>query len=129
MIEAFEIIGFLNRHDIAPRMVLAHSDVAPGRKVDPGERFDWGWLHSQGIGHWVEPSQPDANTLNADELAELQQLLQAYGYSIAVTGSHDEPTRKVLDAFQRHFRPGKVDGVADRCCLMTARRLVGSQAG
>ncbi len=118
----------LSRHDIAPRMVLAHSDVAPGRKIDPGERFDWSWLHIQGVGHWVEPSAPDANAISADEMAELQQLLQAYGYGIAVTGSHDEPTRKVLDAFQRHFRPNKVDGQADRCCLVTARRLAASLA-
>ena len=114
-----------SRHDIAPTRVLAHSDVAPGRKVDPGERFDWGWLHSQGIGHWVEPSPADASPLTADEMTELQQLLQTYGYGIAATGISDEPTRKVLDAFQRHFRPAKVDGQADRCCLMTARQLIG----
>ena len=122
-------LDVLSRQDIAPQLVLAHSDVAPGRKVDPGERFDWRWLHSQGIGHWIEPSPPDAGTLNAGELMELQQLLQTYGYGIAVTGIYDEPTRKVLDAFQRHFRPEKVDGQADRCCLMTARRLAQGLSG
>ncbi len=119
-------LDVMRRHDIAPRLVLAHSDVAPGRKVDPGERFDWCWLHQQGVGHWVEPSQADTSTLNAGELAELQHLLQSYGYGNAVTGKHDEQTRKVLDAFQRHFRQSMVDGRADRCCLMTARRLVES---
>lgn len=119
----------LSRHDIAPRLVLAHSDIAPGRKVDPGERFDWGWLNQRGIGHWVEPSEADASTLNSDELAELQQLLQTYGYGITLTGAHDELTRRVLDAFQRHFRPAKVNGWADRCCLVTARRLAEGLSG
>ena len=117
-------LDVLSRHDIAPRLVLAHSDVAPGRKIDPGERFDWGWLNRQGIGHWVEPAPPDDTALDADEMAELQQLLRDFGYGIAATGVHDEQTHKVLDAFQRHFRQSKVDGLADRCCLMTARQLV-----
>ncbi len=114
----------LSRHDIAPHMVLAHSDVAPGRKIDPGERFDWRMLHEQGIGHWVEPLGPDGVPLSAMERDELQGLLLAYGYGLAVNGSAGEDTRKVLDAFQRHFRQAKVDGIADRSCLETARRLV-----
>ena len=122
-------LDVLSRQDIAPQLVLAHSDVAPGRKVDPGERFDWGWLNRQGVGQWAEPSPADPNLLGADELAELQQLLQTYGYGIAVTGIHDEPTRKVLDAFQRHFRPAKVDGLADHSCLVTARRLTEGLSG
>ncbi len=47
------------RHDIAPQHFLAHSDVAPGRKIDPGEKFDWPWLYGQGIGHWVVPAPFD----------------------------------------------------------------------
>jgi N-acetylmuramoyl-L-alanine amidase len=114
----------LSRHEIQPSHVLAHSDVAPGRKIDPGERFDWKMLHEQGIGHWVEPANPDAELLERDELSELQGLLLAYGYGISVTGEADEQTRKVIDAFQRHFRQDRVDGIADRSCLLTAERLV-----
>ena len=115
----------LSRHDIRPSQVLAHSDVAPGRKIDPGERFDWRLLHEQGIGHWAEPASLDPTPLNGKELSELQQLLLTYGYGIAVTDEADDQTRKVVDAFQRHFRQGRVDAIADRSCLLTARRLVG----
>ena len=115
----------LGRHAIPPRHVLAHSDVAPGRKIDPGELFDWEGMHRKGIGHWVPPAAPDSTPLDALQLAELQRLLSAYGYGLDVTGEADEATRKVVDAFQRHFRPGLVNGIADRSVLDTARRFVG----
>ena len=114
----------LTRHLIPPRNVLAHSDVAPGRKIDPGERLDWPRLFRAGIGHWVQPADLDDRMLAGDDLATFQRLLKDYGYGIEVTGEHDEPTRKVTDAFQRHFRPALVNGVADRSVLRTAERLV-----
>ncbi len=113
----------LSRHAIQPRNVLAHSDVAPGRKIDPGERFDWPLLHREGIGHWVPPSEPDERVLAGVDLARFQRLLQDYGYGIEVTGEHDEATRKVTDAFQRHFRPTLVNGIPDYSALRTAERL------
>ncbi len=117
--------GILSRHAIPPQHVLAHSDVAPGRKIDPGERFDWQYLHAQGIGHWVPPAPRDATPLSAAELAEFQRLLARYGYGIAVTGKLDEETRKVTDAFTRHFRPALVTGQPDLSALRTAARLTG----
>jgi len=116
----------LSRHAIPARNVLAHSDVAPGRKIDPGERFDWPLLHREGIGHWVPPSPPDDRMLAGRDLWALQDLLKSYGYGIEVTGEHDDLTRKVTDAFQRHFRPALVNGVADLSALRTAERLVGA---
>lgn len=114
----------LARHAIPPRNVLAHSDVAPGRKIDPGERFDWALLAREGVGHWVSPSAPDDRPLNGADLARFQELLAGYGYGIAVTGEHDEATRKATDAFQRHFRQGLVNGIPDMSALATAERLV-----
>ncbi len=114
----------LLRHPIPPAHVLAHSDVAPGRKIDPGEKFDWRMLHQEGIGHWVPEAGPGDEPLDPAGLAEFQQLLSTYGYCIPVTGEAGEETRKVTDAFQRHFRPSRVNGVADRGCLDTARRLL-----
>ena len=113
----------LSRHAIAARNVLAHSDVAPGRKIDPGERFDWPLLFRAGIGHWVPPAAADARALAGDELAAFQRLLKDYGYAIEVTGEADEATRKVTDAFQRHFRPALVNGIPDASALRTAERL------
>ncbi|MCA3560432.1 MAG: N-acetylmuramoyl-L-alanine amidase [Aestuariivirga sp.] len=114
----------LTRHAIPPQNVLAHSDVAPGRKIDPGELFDWPLLFRNGIGHWVPPAAADERELAGGELAAFQRLLKDYGYAIEVTGERDEATRKVTDAFQRHFRPALVNGIPDRSALRTAERLV-----
>lgn len=122
-------LDILSRHDIPPHRVLGHSDVAPARKTDPGERFDWGRLAAKGIGHWVPPApqtgggflqQGDAG----DGVAALQMLLATYGYGIEATGTFDEATTIVVTAFQRHFRPGRVDGIADRSTVETLQALL-----
>ncbi len=115
----------LSRHAIAKHMVLAHSDVAPGRKIDPGERFDWELLHREGIGHWVEPAAiGDGLDLDPETVRQLQALLAGYGYGIDVTGTYDAATSKVVGAFQRHFRPERIDGIADHSTIDTLQRLV-----
>lgn len=114
----------LSRHAIPPEQVLAHSDVAPGRKVDPGELFDWQSLHAAGIGFWLEASPPDERGLDGAELRLFQSLLKEYGYGIEVSGQLDDATRRATDAFQRHFRPALVNAIPDACCLKTAERLV-----
>jgi N-acetylmuramoyl-L-alanine amidase len=123
--------GIIARHAIRPEMILGHSDVAPGRKVDPGERFPWGLLSRQGVGHFVAPARhrggSELRQGDAGEgVAELQQMLACYGYGIEASGRYDEATPTVVAAFQRHFRPGKVDGVADRSTLETLKRLLGA---
>ncbi len=99
--------GILARHPIPPARVLGHSDVAPTRKIDPGELFDWKALAAAGIGHWPEPTDGPA------DLAWIQRALQRYGYDINMTGRLDEATTTVLRAFQRHFRPARIDGLVD----------------
>ena len=116
------------RHGIRPERVLAHSDVAPFRKIDPGEKFDWGLLYRNGIGHWVEPTEvSEGETLEVGDTGEkvsaLQNMLRLYGYGVQVTGVFDAATREVVSAFQRHFRPAKVDGVADKSTVETLFRL------
>ena len=120
-----DIVG---RHPIPPERVLAHSDIAPGRKRDPGEKFDWAWLAGRGIGLWVEPApvRGEDGLREGDEgeaVAALQQALAGYGYGLLVTALFDRPTARVVEAFQRHFRPARVDGVADASTLETLRRL------
>lgn len=113
------------RWAIAPRHVLAHSDVAPARKQDPGEKFPWARLAKAGVGHWVEP-YPLAAAAGPEPsgLVELQQALRRYGYQIAPSGEADAQTATVLRAFQRHFRPARVDGIADRSTRKTLQRLL-----
>jgi N-acetylmuramoyl-L-alanine amidase len=118
------------RHAIAPNRILGHSDVAVGRKIDPGEIFPWDRLAAAGVGHWVEPAPlgTEGRSLQHDdsgpEVVELQELLACYGYGIAITGTYDDATAIVVTAFQRHFRPALVHGIADPSTRDTLARLL-----
>jgi N-acetylmuramoyl-L-alanine amidase len=117
------------RHSMAPERVLAHSDTAPGRKIDPGEKFPWARLHAAGVGHYVEPSPIGGGRfLTAGERGEpveaLQSMLALYGYGVDITGTFDPTTEAAVAAFQRHFRQERVDGVADRSTIDTLHRLL-----
>lgn len=119
----------VQRYQIKPRNVLAHSDVAPGRKVDPGEKFDWAYLHERGIGHWILPEPIKGGTFlqvgdSGDSVMALQSMLMLYGYGIEVSGNFDSRTKTVVEAFQRHFRPQLVEGVADQSTVTTLHRLL-----
>ncbi len=96
----------LARYPIPPRNVVGHSDIAPDRKKDPGELFDWRRLAEAGIGLWPSP--------RGAEIEMIPVMLAAYGYDIEAEGA--------LAAFQRHFRPSRIDGVGD---LETAALLKG----
>jgi N-acetylmuramoyl-L-alanine amidase len=117
------------RHAISKEMVLAHSDIAPARKADPGEKFDWRRLHEAGIGHWVEPSDASEGVMlspgdNGELVVELQRALLRYGYCIEPSGYYDATTQEVVTAFQRHFRPSRIDGIADAATSETLDRLL-----
>jgi len=101
--------AILERWPIPPQRVLAHSDVAPERKQDPGELFDWRRLAAAGVGVWPADG-PGAGR----PIGQLQQELAAVGYAVPGHGRLDQPTRLVIAAFQRHFRPERVDGHPDR---------------
>jgi N-acetylmuramoyl-L-alanine amidase len=119
------------RRHISAERILAHSDVAPRRKQDPGEKFPWRELHAGGVGHWVEPTpigggryfhQGDAG----EPVAALQSMLALYGYEIEIDSQFGVQTAAVVTAFQRHFRPLRVDGVADFSTIDTLHRLLSS---
>jgi len=119
------------RHKVPARRVLAHSDVAPTRKRDPGEKFPWHLLANSGVGQWVvpEPIGPGESLMLgtiSEKVLQLQQALSRYGYGISLTGKYDAETMEVVTAFQRHFRPTRVDGIADHSTLLTLQALLAS---
>jgi len=108
--------GILLRHPIPSLRVLGHSDVAPARKEDPGELFPWERLARAGIGLWPKGLASDLGP----------EALGRYGYD------PDAPQDKLIMAFQRHFRPKKLDGRWDGECgrlLSGLLRLIGPASG
>ncbi|HQT46179.1 MAG: N-acetylmuramoyl-L-alanine amidase [Acidocella sp. 20-63-7] len=91
-------LGILGRHPIPGRNVIAHSDIAPNRKQDPGELFDWRRLASAGVGVWTDDFGPPG---------DLMEDLAAIGYDVRFA------ERAVITAFQRRFLPHNLSGVAD----------------
>ncbi|MDQ0320953.1 N-acetylmuramoyl-L-alanine amidase [Pararhizobium capsulatum DSM 1112] len=117
------------RWSITRERVLAHSDIAPIRKVDPGENFPWNALFAGGVGHWVPPAPVSGGRFfqRGDEgqpVEAVQTMLGLYGYGIEVTGVFCDKTEGAVAAFQRHFRQAQVDGIADISTLDTLHRLL-----
>ncbi len=119
-----------SRRGIRPERILAHSDIAPGRKVDPGEAFPWAWLASQGVGVWPAdvvraPGDDLSEGVHGPRVRALGEALARMGYDIAPGDRFDARLRLAIEAFQRHFRPSGVDGVADADTLSRLAALAG----
>lgn len=98
--------GIIARHHINKVNVVGHSDIAPQRKMDPGELFNWKWLSEQGIGLWPPPQSTTCNLQPETALTEL-------GYE---PPQNDEHLSKIITAFQRHYRPSGITGKWDNEC-------------
>lgn len=113
-------LGVLKRHPILPWNIVAHSDVAPGRKEDPGERFDWKFLAGEGIGLWEEPDPEPGNSIwegmSGPAVMRMQSELARLGYRVPASGIFDLETKQVVIAFQRHWRQEKIQGIWDGSC-------------
>lgn len=90
------------RHGIVPHRVVGHADIAPARKQDPGELFPWEYMARQGFGLWPKPNPTGAPATPM----EAAFLLAGIGYDIT-----DLPA--ALAAFQRRYRPARIDGLLD----------------
>ena len=124
------------RHPIDPRNVVAHSDIAPTRRQDPGELFDWARLAEAGIGLWPRPVTQTARAggmlRRGDRGAAVrrqQERLRAVGYDLAVDGDFGPATAAVVRAFQRHFRQARVDGAIDADTAAVLDRVSALAAG
>ncbi|WP_420478867.1 N-acetylmuramoyl-L-alanine amidase [Brevundimonas sp. FT23028] len=127
------------RWTIPDARIIGHSDLAPERKQDPGERFPWKRLAGLGHGLWFEPAQERIAALGAplgpgDEglgVIVLRAGLHRLGYALPPGGEYDEATRLTIEAFQRHWRPSQVDGIADgetRATLMGVLQLATAES-
>ncbi|WP_017930993.1 N-acetylmuramoyl-L-alanine amidase [Robiginitomaculum antarcticum] len=120
----------LSRHNITPFSIIGHSDLAPDRKYDPGEKFPWARLAQIGIGLWPAATETDQRVLfqpgDRDRgIAVAQRGLAQIGYHLPVNGIFDLRTEQVFTAFQRRFRPDRVDGKLDVETLAVISELNG----
>lgn len=110
----------VRRWSIPVGRVLGHSDVAPGRKEDPGELFDWGLLAAQGIGLWLDSEAAFAELPpldDPDSVKAIQKKFHEFGYGVPVSGDYCVETRAVVTAFQRHWLQDAVTGEIDDSTL------------
>jgi N-acetylmuramoyl-L-alanine amidase len=128
--------GIRERWDIPDHRILGHSDIAPARKEDPGERFPWAELAAHGHGLWVTPDMPPEGTLGPPlglgetglGVFSLQSALGKLGYNILAGGPYDGETATIVTAFQRHWLPEQIgttlEGRADAKLRVTLMALL-----
>ena len=120
------------RYAVPADRVLGHSDLAPQRKRDPGEAFPWPLLAAAGIGRTVPPAPVRGGRFlsggdRGEPVAALQAMLAMLGFECEPTGTFCERTETVVRAFQRHWRPARIDGVADASTIETLHALLAAR--
>jgi N-acetylmuramoyl-L-alanine amidase len=122
--------GILSRWPIPQNRIVAHSDIAPDRKEDPGELFPWKELAAAGVGLW--PDLPPAERVapiglrlgdRGEQVTSLQRNLSEIGYRIDLSGRFDATTEAVVRAFQRRWRPATVTGQGDLATALWAEAV------
>ncbi len=112
----------LTRRGLPAAAVVGHAGIAPGRKLDPGEKFPWAKLAAAGVSIWPSAAAAPGGPILAEPgaagepVAALQRALAAFGYGVAASGVYDDHTGAVVRAFQSRFRPARVDGLWDAEC-------------
>ncbi len=133
------IADIRGRWTIPDDRIIGHSDLAPDRKEDPGERFPWKRLAGEGHGLWFEPAPERVAALGpplglGDEglgVIVLRAGLHRLGYGLMPGGDYDDATQQTVTAFQRHWRQERVDGIADgqtRATLMGVLQLATAES-
>ncbi|XVN42816.1 MAG: N-acetylmuramoyl-L-alanine amidase [Candidatus Rickettsia vulgarisii] len=105
----------INNYNIHPTCVIGHSDIIPGRKVDPGPLFSWKTLYDNGIGAWYDDKDlaDTKKSVDLSNILSIQENFNKYGYNLIPTGIIDQQTTDVIKSFQMHFRPEDYSGKLD----------------
>jgi N-acetylmuramoyl-L-alanine amidase len=114
------LADILERHAIVPERVLGHACVAPGRKADPGEKFDWRRLARRGMSVWLDPEPAESGAADA---ARFQSAARRFGYGAPDSGAWCEPTHAVWRAFLMRFLPFEADAPPHRAGVGHLERL------
>ena len=120
------------RRKLGSGSILAHSDIAPDRKLDPGELFPWDALAKSGIGVWfppipiVEGRKLEQGNIGS-EVEALQAVLRKYGFDLVIDGKFGSKTRLCVEAFQRKFRVQKIDGIADESTIQSLHKITNNE--
>ena len=129
-----QLLDILDRYPrIDPVDVVAHSDIAPDRKSDPGPYFPWKELYDAGIGAWYDDETYEKYLKIFDhglpQIDLIQEALSTYGYPVEVTGENDEQTKFGVRAFQLHFRANNYSGSMDAESMAILMALIEKYRG
>tara|TARA_A100001011_G_scaffold292888_1_gene304665 strand:+ start:643 stop:1377 length:735 start_codon:yes stop_codon:yes gene_type:complete len=115
----------IKKYKIKKKNILGHSDIAPLRKIDPGEKFPWKLLYKNKIGMWydinLKKKKFSKKKISISNLKQFSKYLFKIGYRVDYLNFYQ--LKKLIKIFQMRFRPDKVDGKLDLQCLMIAKSL------
>tara|TARA_B100001057_G_scaffold467039_1_gene524763 strand:+ start:725 stop:1459 length:735 start_codon:yes stop_codon:yes gene_type:complete len=122
----------INKYKISLKNVLGHSDIAPDRKKDPGEKFPWKDLAKSKLSQWHDLDEKKLKrerliSLNLVEKNNFMGNLTKIGYFKISQKNNNSKKRIIIKAFQRHFRQKLINGIPDKECLIISNNLLKSQ--
>ena len=116
------------KYKIKSNFILGHSDIAPDRKKDPGEKFPWKYLSKNKIGLWHDLNQKKLSkfrTIKVDKCDENNFIKNLYkiGYARYLNRDRSKNIKLLVKAFQRRFRQELINGLIDKECLLISQNL------
>ena len=119
----------IKKYKIKSNFILGHSDIAPTRKKDPGEKFPWKYLSKNKIGFWYNLDEKKLfkkrnQTIDKSEKNKFIKNLHKIGYTKNLFFNKPQYIKLLTLAFQRRFRQQLVNGVIDQECLIISKNLI-----
>ena len=112
----------MKKYKILKKNILGHSDIAPERKKDPGEKFPWSELARDNLCHWHRLNQKKIKILRNKKIDNT--YINKFFKNLHKIGYHKYKKKYLIKAFQRRFRQGLINGKVDEECLLISKSLV-----